>query len=90
MISTYYQASGWRATLPSVGGSRLVGLKEVAELLQVPRNSAWRYSRREDFPRPVARPASGPVWEERDVRRWADKSLPLPVGRPRRTQGEND
>jgi predicted DNA-binding transcriptional regulator AlpA len=64
----------------------LVGLGEIAELYSVRRNSAWRWSRRDDFPAPVTR-ISGrvPVWRRSDVERWAGRHLPLPEGRRRHT-----
>jgi len=61
----------------------LVGLSEIAKLQQVARNSAWRWSRRPDFPEPVARLASGPIWRRAEIEAWASKHLPLPSGRPR-------
>lgn len=62
----------------------LVGVAEIAELLAVARNSAWRYTRRPDFPEPIARPASGPIWRRVDIEAWAAENLPLKRGRPRR------
>jgi predicted DNA-binding transcriptional regulator AlpA len=56
---------GWRVEL------RLAGLAEVAELLGVSRRTASRYTTRPDFPSPVSRLRSGPVWLEKDVRAWA-------------------
>ncbi|MGH3040715.1 MAG: helix-turn-helix transcriptional regulator [Gaiellaceae bacterium] len=61
----------------------LVGLTEIAEAFGVRRNSAWRWSKRPDFPPPAARLSHGPVWRRRDVDAWAKKTLPLPTGRPR-------
>jgi predicted DNA-binding transcriptional regulator AlpA len=67
-------------------GADLVGLGDIAEAYGVRKNSAWRWSRRDDFPAAVAR-VSGriPVWRRTDVERWAAKNLPLAPGR-RRTQ----
>jgi predicted DNA-binding transcriptional regulator AlpA len=62
----------------------LVGLTEIAKLHGVARNSAWRWSRRSDFPEPVARLATGPIWRRADIEAWANSRLPLPPGRPRK------
>jgi predicted DNA-binding transcriptional regulator AlpA len=61
----------------------LLGLGEIAELYGVRKNSAWRWSRRDDFPAPALR-ISGriPAWRRADVERWAQAHLPLPTGRP--------
>jgi hypothetical protein len=61
---------------------KVVGLAELAYLCKVSKHAAIRYSRRPDFPEPLARLASGPVWERRKVQAWADRTLPLPKGRP--------
>jgi hypothetical protein len=68
--------------------SELAGLSEVADLLKVTKRSALRYSKRADFPVPVERLASGPVWRLNEVREWARKQLPLPAGRPPHREGE--
>ena len=65
----------------------LVGLSEIAKLQQVARNSAWRWSRRPDFPEPVARLASGPIWRRAEIEAWASAHLPLQPGRPRKRGG---
>jgi hypothetical protein len=62
----------------------VVGLAEIAELLDVSKDSVLNYTKRADFPEPLARLAAGPVWERRKVERWADRTLPLPQGRPRK------
>lgn len=54
----------------------LVGLAEVAELLEVTKRTAITYSRRPDFPDALARLAAGPVWNRRDVLRWAKTNRP--------------
>jgi predicted DNA-binding transcriptional regulator AlpA len=61
----------------------LVGLGEIADLYGVEKNSAWRWSRRADFPAPAVR-ISGriPAWRRADVERWARANLPLRGGRP--------
>lgn len=60
----------------------LAGLAEVAEILGVPKRTAARYSARVDFPEPLDRLASGPVWRRVDVERWGRENLPLRTGRP--------
>lgn len=62
----------------------LVGLTEIAERFGVARNSAWRWSRRPDFPEPVARLTAGTVWNAADIDTWARETLPLPGTRPDR------
>lgn len=59
----------------------VLGLAELAELLDVGKPTAVRYAKRRDFPEP-ARLASGPVWSKREVLKWAAKTLPLREGRP--------
>ena len=66
---------------------RLAGLAEVGELLGVSRRTATRYTARPDFPTPVARLRSGPVWLEHDVLGWAN-TLPIKRGRPTTTRRE--
>lgn len=60
----------------------LVSVAEIAEMLDVARNSAWRWTQRPDFPEPIARLAVGPIWQKRDIEAWASESLPR-RGRPR-------
>jgi predicted DNA-binding transcriptional regulator AlpA len=62
--------------------SDLLGIAEIGQLFGVARNSAWRWTKRSDFPAPTARLASGPVWQRTDVEGWAKDHLPLPTGRP--------
>jgi len=64
--------------------TRLAGLAEVAEILQVTKRTASRYTRRADFPKAIEDLASGPVWARSDVERWAKRALPLRTGRPPR------
>jgi prophage regulatory protein len=60
----------------------LAGLAEVAEILGVPKRTAARYVQRGDFPEPLDRLASGPVWLRTDVQAWGRDHLPLRTGRP--------
>jgi len=64
----------------------LLGLGEIAERYGIQKNSAWRWTKREDFPEPVMH-VSGriPVWKATDIERWARKHLPLRQGRPKRS-----
>jgi predicted DNA-binding transcriptional regulator AlpA len=63
---------------------RFVGLAELAELLGVSKVTAVRYTARGDFPAPLQRLASGPIWRQADVEAWAADHLPLKTGRPRK------
>lgn len=49
----------------------LMGVAEVAELLQVSRQRVTQLAKTPEFPAPSARLASGPVWESADIERWA-------------------
>lgn len=69
----------------SLGVSReeIVGLSEIAEMLGVSKRTAVRYSKRDDFPFPLARLRAGIVWKRANVEKWATATLPLPrTGRP--------
>jgi predicted DNA-binding transcriptional regulator AlpA len=67
---------------------QLAGLTEVAELLHVSKRTASRYTERPDFPEPLQRLASGPIWSADEVSHWAAQHLPLVMGwkrgRPRK------
>ena len=61
----------------------LAGLAEVATILGVTKRTAWNYTQREDFPAPVERLASGPIWRSADIEAWKrEHEPPLPPGRP--------
>jgi prophage regulatory protein len=62
----------------------LAGIAEIATMLRVTKNTAMKYASRHDFPAPLDRLASGPVWRRNDVEAWAKEHLPLPTGRPRK------
>jgi len=49
----------------------LVGIPEIAELLDVSRQYAHRLADREDFPEPEVELASGRVWKREAIERWA-------------------
>ena len=63
---------------------KVVTLSTLAELLGCDRGTAWRYTRRADFPEPFAELPIGKVWETIKVERWAKKTLPLQQGRPKK------
>jgi excisionase family DNA binding protein len=65
----------------------LVTVDDIAELLGVSRRTIERYLADEDldFPEPAASFGRVRVWKRRDVERWAKKTLPLPQGRPPKT-----
>jgi predicted DNA-binding transcriptional regulator AlpA len=65
----------------------VVGPDEIAQLLRVSKISVKRYTARDDFPEPLGRLASGRVWRRNDVLAWAERTLPLPPGRPRKEHG---
>lgn len=50
---------------------RLVGIREIAQLLSVSRQRADQLVRTKGFPDPVADLASGRIWARADVVRWA-------------------
>jgi prophage regulatory protein len=69
-------------TVPHVPELELAGLAEVAKVCAVAKRTALSYTKRPDFPEPLDRLASGPVWRREDVEAWAKAHLPLPQGRP--------
>ena len=77
--------------LPSrhVSPNEVAGLVEIARMLGVSKRTAVRYSKRDDFPPPLARLSAGLVWRGDDVEEWAKRTLPLPrTGRPRKREAE--
>ena len=74
--------SGGAHTLGWMGLPRLAGLAEVAELLGVNKRSASRYTRRADFPEPLARLLAGPIWDSAEVEAWGAEHGPFRPGRP--------
>ena len=69
--------------LATSNAPELVGVSEVAEMLEVSRQRVSELSRSPDFPAPIAHLASGPVWRRgvivRHVGRW-----PRRPGRPKK------
>lgn len=63
----------------------LVGVPEIAERLGVDKRTVHRWRGRDDFPTPLERLASGPVWDWPDVDQWATDVLPtIRPGRPKK------
>lgn len=60
-----------------VAPEEVVGLVEIAEMLGVTKRTAVRYSKRADFPPPLARLSAGLIWKRADVEAWASSTLPL-------------
>jgi prophage regulatory protein len=58
----------------------LIGFKELPAVLGIGRSTAARYVKRADFPEPVERLASGPVWRREDVEAWGRDRRPNPKG----------
>jgi predicted DNA-binding transcriptional regulator AlpA len=65
----------------------LVGLAEVAAILKTSRTQANRWTRREDFPEPIARLRATPVWRADDVKAWAKQRKPVPMNLSRGVAG---
>jgi predicted DNA-binding transcriptional regulator AlpA len=60
---------------------KLAGVAEVSEILGVTKQTALKYAARDDFPEPIDRLASGPVWKRVDVERWGKKHPAKVTGR---------
>ncbi len=65
-----------------VAPDELVGVAEIAQTFGVSKQTAVKYSQRPDFPEPLDRLASGPVWRRTAVAAWGKEHLPLRTGRP--------
>jgi predicted DNA-binding transcriptional regulator AlpA len=63
------------------GELRVAGLTEVAKILGVSKRTATRYASRDDFPKPAAQLAMGPIWRIGDVETWARENR-VRRGRP--------
>jgi hypothetical protein len=50
-------------------------------MLKTSRTQANRWTRRPDFPEPLARLRATPVWRADDVKAWAKQRKPVPVNR---------
>lgn len=62
----------------------VVGVTEIAGMLGISKQRVSALSQRDDFPAPLARLASGPVWRAGDLSTFADGWRRLP-GRPPKT-----
>jgi predicted DNA-binding transcriptional regulator AlpA len=72
-----------------VAPDEIVALTEIAEMLSVTRRTVQRYMDREDFPAPLGVLAGNRrVWRRDDVADWAERTLPLAEGRPRKEAGQ--
>lgn len=78
-------APALEAQLNEANFPALLGISEIAELLEVNRQRASQIARTQRFPAPVAELAMGPVWTEPSVRRFLDQWTRQP-GRPRKEQ----
>lgn len=58
---------------PHGGVVRLMGLHEIAELLDVSRARADQLVRQRDFPKPVAELKAGRIWRAEAVERWKEQ-----------------
>ena len=78
---------GMLAAMPS----HLVGLSEIATMLEVTRQRASQLVRDyDDFPAPVAELASGRIWETEAVEVWANAHPVRPPGRPVSESGQKE
>jgi predicted DNA-binding transcriptional regulator AlpA len=64
----------------------LVGVPEIAQRLGAHRRTVYRWWKdRDDFPRPLERLSSGPVWDWEDIDHWFHEVRPwIKPGRPRK------
>lgn len=61
----------------------LIGVAELAEILNVSKQRASELARGHEFPRPIAQLASGPVWKKTALARFIEL-WPRRPGRPKR------
>jgi hypothetical protein len=66
----------------------LVGVSEIATTLGISRRRADTLAHRDDFPEPIARLASGPVWTRPSVERFAESWKRKP-GRPSKEDADD-
>ena len=66
MRSTAHTATAFRALLESLGVAPedLAGLSEIVELLGVSKATAFKYTRRADFPEPVSSLPKTAAWRQ--------------------------
>lgn len=65
----------------------LIGVAELAAILNVSKQRASELARSDDFPQPIAHLASGPVWRTSTILRYVSRWKRQP-GRPRKTPAE--
>jgi predicted DNA-binding transcriptional regulator AlpA len=53
---------------------RLAGIKEIAAYYDISPQLAYKWSRRQDFPAPLARLAQGSVWDLAHVEQWGARN----------------
>lgn len=58
------------------GALNLLGLQELADLLNVSRQRADQRARERDFPKPVAELKAGRIWKLADVEKWIQRREP--------------
>lgn len=51
----------------------LVGVSEIADILSVSRQRAHQLTKRQDFPEPIARLSSGPIWTRPSLTRFVEE-----------------
>jgi excisionase family DNA binding protein len=56
----------------------LIDVAGIAELLGASRRTVFRYVAHEKFPAPAVELSRKRLWRRAAVKRWADKTLPLP------------
>jgi hypothetical protein len=76
------------ADLPDRAWPELVGIRELAELLDVSRQRASELQTRPGFPRPCQVLASGPVWVKPVVEHWV-ATWDRKGGRPRKADSRS-
>jgi predicted DNA-binding transcriptional regulator AlpA len=63
---------------------RLAGIKEIATYYDISPQLAYKWSRRHDFPAPLATLAQGNVWDLDEIERWGTRHGRTKGGGPRR------
>jgi predicted DNA-binding transcriptional regulator AlpA len=60
--------------------SHIVAAAEIAEILNVKPNTINQWKKRDDsFPRPLRKLKRLDVWDDRDIREWAERTGRLPT-----------
>ena len=63
---------------------RLVGIKEIANYYEISSQLAYKWSRRREFPTPVANLAQGKVWNLDEIESWGARNGRTKACGPRR------